>query len=74
MFVTNQVVFKLTQKAPVVKGRNKINWILQFWDVADTKERKVLSYIKTMLKVERKFNVGYDVIAAGKSQRRKMPI
>jgi len=27
-----------------------------------------------MLKVGRKYNVGYDVITTGKNQRRKMPI
>jgi len=74
VFVTNQIVFKFAQKAPVVKGRNKINWILQSWDISETKEGKVPSYIKTMLKVGRKYNVGYDMISAGKTQRRKMPI
>jgi len=73
-FVTDQIVFKFAQKAPVVKERNKINWILQSWNVTKTKEGKVPSYIKMMLKVERKYNIGYDVISAGKTQRRKMPI
>jgi len=27
-----------------------------------------------MLKIGRKYNIGYDIIVAGKDQRRKMPL
>ena len=54
--------------------RNKINWILQLWDITNTKKIKVPSYIKIILKVERKYNIRYNVIATGKNQRRKMPV
>ena len=73
-FVTDQIVFKYTQKAPVVNNRNKINWILQTWDITDTKEKKVPNYIREMLKIGRKYNIGYDTIVAEKDQRRKMPL
>lgn len=58
-FVTDQVIFKYTQKSPVVNDWNKINQILQTWDITDTKEKKVPIYIK-------------DVIVVNKDQRRKI--
>ena len=61
-FVTDQIVFKYMQKAPVVNDQNKINWVLQIWDITDTKEKKVPNYIKEMLKIGRKYNIGYDTI------------
>ena len=73
-FVTDQIVFKYTQKTPAVNDRNKINWVLQTWDITNTKERKIPDYIKEMLKNGRKYNIGYDTIVAGKDQRRKMPL
>jgi len=73
-FVTDQIVFKYTQKTPAVNDRNKINWALQTWDITETKERKIPNYIKEMLKIGRKYNIGYDTIVAGKDQRRQMPL
>ena len=73
-FVTDQIVFKYTQKAPVVNDQNKINWVLQTWDITNTKEKKVPDYIKEMLKVGRKYNIGYNTIVAEKDQRQKIPI
>ena len=62
------------QKAPAVNDHNKINWVLQTWDITDTKKRKVPNYIKEMLKISRKYNIDYDAIVAGKDQRRKIPL
>jgi len=62
------------QKAPAVNDHNKINWVLQTWDITDTKKRKVPNYIKEMLKISRKYNINYDAIVAGKDQRRKIPL
>jgi len=40
--------------------------------VNDRRERKTPNYIKEVLKIGKKYNIGYDIIVAGKDQKRKL--
>jgi len=72
-YVVDQIIFNNLQKTPKIAKENKISWIFQSWNKTGKKDT-IPKFVNEMIKVGRKYKVGYDVLEAGPKPRRLLPI
>ena len=72
-YVVDQIIFNNLQKAPKIAKENKISWIFQLWNETGKKDT-IPKFINEMIKVGRKYKVGYNVLEAGPKPRKLLPI
>ena len=70
-YVVDQIIFNNLQKTPKIAKENKISWIFQSWNETG-KKNTIPKFINKMIKVGRKYKVGYDVLEAGPKLSQKV--
>ena len=72
-YVVDQIIFNNLQKAPKIAKENKISQIFQSWNETGKKDT-IPNFVNEMIKVGRKYKVGYDILEAGPKPRKLLPI
>jgi len=72
-YVVDHIIFNNLQKAPKIAKENKISWIFQSWNKTGKKDT-IPKFVNEMIKVGRKYKVGYDILEAGPKPRKLLPI
>ena len=72
-YVVDQIIFNNVQKNPKITRQNRISWIFQSWNETRKKDT-IPKFISEMIKIGRKYKIGYDVLEAGPKPRQLLPI
>jgi len=72
-YVVDQIIFNNVQKNPKITRQNRISWIFQSWNETGKKDT-IPKFISEMIKIRRKYKIGYDVLEAGPKPRQLLPI
>ena len=73
-YVTDRIIAKNITRTPIVTEDNHINWITQSWHESEASWSKIPPYIREMLQVARKYNIGIEAIKISKKTKEQLPI
>ena len=73
-YIADQLIFKNIPPKPMIDTEARISWILQKWNEYASSVGTIPKYLRKMLKIGRKYNVGLDTLKVDKELKKDMVI
>jgi ribonuclease HI len=73
-WVVDEILFQNTTPKPMIDDESKISWILQTWHESMGKESRISKRNREMLRIGRKYNIGFDTPKISKDTKSDMPM
>ena len=73
-YVVDEIVFANVAKQPKIENKSRISWLLQSWHEFNLGNEKLPNFVKEMMRVARKYNIGFDALKVSNETKRMMPI
>lgn len=73
-YVVDEIVFENVADNPIIENKSRISWLLQSWQEHSLGNEKLPNFVKEMLRVARKYNIGFDALKVSIETKRMMPI
>jgi hypothetical protein len=73
-YVVDEIVFENVASQPKIENLSRINWLLQSWHEFNLGNEKLPNFVREMIRVARKYNIGFDALKISIETKRMMPI
>jgi ribonuclease HI/exonuclease III len=73
-WIVDEILFQNTTPKPIIDNESKKSWILQTWHESMSKESRISHRNREMLRIGRKYNIGFDTPKISKDTKSEMPM